>query len=133
MLAPLLSGEPSTVDVLEQTTPTYKGLVTDGQGNALPAASLATLTLSLYDIESSGTIVYINGRHSQNVLNANNVTVDTNGNLVWSIQVADTTLQEVLVQERHYALFTWTWVSAAGTETGRHLVILNVIHLVTVS
>lgn len=131
MLNPLIAGEPTTVDVLEQTTPKYTATITDDAGVALPAANLTTLTLSLYVIKSDGTIAYVNTRTSQNVLNTNNVTVDTNGLLTWSVQVADTTLVEALSYERHIALFTWTWSS--GAKTGRHELVLTVKHLQTVS
>lgn len=131
MLNPLIAGEPTTVDVLEQTTPRYTAVITDQLGNPLPAASLTTLTLTLYVIKSDGTIAYVNSRNNQNVLNANNVTVDSNGNLVWSLVVADTTLVEVLPVERHIALWTWTWSTGAGR--GHHEVWFAVTHLGTVS
>lgn len=129
MLNPLVAGEPSLVDVLEKTTPRYTAVIQDDQGNPLPAASLTTLTLFLYVIKADGTTSYIRGAAGtpQDILNANNVTVDGNGNLVWSLQVADTTLVETLDFERHLALFTWTW--AAGTRTGRHQLILVVKNL----
>jgi len=118
VLSPLVAGEPSVVDVLEKTTPRYTAILTDDTGAPIPAASLVTLTLFLYVIKADGTTSYIRGAAGapQNVLNANNVTVDTNGNLIWLIQVADTTLVETLPFERHFALFTWT----TATITGRH-------------
>ena len=118
MLSPLVAGEPSIVDVLEKTTPRYTAILTDDQLAPIPAASLLTLTLLLYVIKADGTISYIRGAAGvpQNVLNANNVTVDTNGNLVWAIQTTDTTLVEALPFERHIALWAWT----TATITGRH-------------
>lgn len=129
MLNPLIAGEPTLADVLEKTTPKYTAVVQDDSGNPLPAASLTTLTLFLYVIKADGTTQYIRGAAGapQDVLNVNNVTVDASGNLVWSIQVADTTMIETLDFERHLALFTWTW--AAGTRTGRHQLILVVKNL----
>lgn len=129
MLNPLVAGEPSTVDVLEKTTPRYTAVLRDDTGAAIPAASLVTLTLSLYVVKTDGTIGIVNSRNAQNVLNANNVTVDANGNLVWSVQVADTTLVETLPFERHIALWTWT----TATITGRHEVVLTVKNLLQVS
>lgn len=120
---------PQVFEVLEQTTPRYTAQILDDTGVALPAASLSTLTLSLYTLDSTGTAVYI--RNAQNVLNANNVTVDTNGNIVWSVQVADTTLANTALDfERHIALWTWTW--SGGLKTGRHEVILNVKNVTTI-
>lgn len=130
MLNPLVANEPSTVDVLEQTTPVYTATITDETGMPLPASSLSTLTLSLYVIRADGTITYINSRQSQNVLNANNVTVDSNGLVTWAIQVADTTLIDALPFERHLALWSWTWPT---NRAGKHELVLTVKHLGTVS
>ena len=127
MLTSLIAGEPSTVDVLEKTTPRYTAVITDDQGVAIPLVSLVTLTLFLYVIKSDGTPSYILGAAGapQNVLNANNVTADANGNLVWSIQTTDTTFVEALPFELHIALFTWT----TATITGRHELHLTVKNL----
>ena len=129
MLNPLVAGEPSTVDVLEKTTPAYTATVRDDAGNALPAASLTTLTLFLYVIKADGTTQYIRGAAGapQDILNANNVTVDANGLVTWSLQITDTTLVETLDFERHLAVFTWTW--SAGAKTGRHQVVFVVKNL----
>jgi hypothetical protein len=119
VLSPLVAGEPSIVDVLEQTTPRYTAILTDAQGQPIAAAALSTLTLFLYVIKTDGTTAYIRGALGapQNILNANNVTVDVNGNLVWALQTPDTTFVETnLPFERHLALFTWT----TPTITGRH-------------
>lgn len=130
MLTALIAGEPTTADVLDQTTPRYTARVEDNQGVAIPAASLLTLTLLLYVIKADGTYAYIRGSAGagQNVLNTNNVTVDTDGRLVWAIQVADTTLVEDIPVERHIALWTWTW----ATGTGRHELHLAVRNLLQV-
>lgn len=131
-LMPLIAGEPSVVDVLEQTTPRYEATIVDDEGNPIPSASLTTLTLSLYVIETDGSITYINGRNAQTVLNANNGTIDANGLFTWLLQAADTSLANpLLAVERHIALFTWTW--ASGTRIGRHEVVFNVKNLVGVS
>lgn len=123
MLTPLVSGEPSTADVLEGETPTYSATLTDDTGAVLPAAALSTLTLTLYVITTNGTITYLNGRNQQNVLNANNVTVTAAGLVTWSIQVADTTLVEAIAFERHIALWEWGW----GTgRAGKHELVLTV-------
>lgn len=131
MLTPLIPGEPSTADVLEKTTPRFTAILRDNTGTPIPAASLATLTLLLYVIKADGTYSYIRGSAGtgQNVLNTNNVTVDSNGNLAWAIQVADTTLVESVPFEAHIALWTWT----TSTQTGRHELRLNVKNLVQVS
>lgn len=117
MLTPLQPGEPSTVDVLEGETPRYTATLKDDQGVPLPAASLTTLTMKLYVIKSDGSHQFIRGAAGagQNVLNANNVTIDANGSIVWAMQVADTSLIEAVPFETHIALWEWTWpTSRAG-------------------
>ena len=132
MLSPLVANEPSTVDVLEKSTPVYTATVRDDTGAALPAASLTTLTLLLYVEKADGTRAYIRGSAltGQNVLNANNVVVDTNGLVTWSLQVADTTLNDgAMPFERHVALWHWTWGSARA---GYHELVLTVKNLTEV-
>jgi hypothetical protein len=109
----------------EKSTGIYTATIVGNDGvTPLPAATLLTLTLTLYVIKADGTVQTI--RSAQNVLNANNVTVDAAGLLTWSIQVADTTLVVSTVPfERHVALFQWTWASGAG----KHEVILSVKNL----
>lgn len=117
---------PLTYEVLEETTPKYTATILDDAGNALPIASLTTITLTLYVIKADGTIAYVNSRNAQNVKNANNVTIDSAGLLTWSLAVADTTLVEDLPFERHIALWEYTWGSSRA---GKHQVIVNVQRL----
>jgi hypothetical protein len=107
--------EPLSFDVLEQATGQFTATVVGNDGvTALPGATLSTLALTLYVIKTDGTIAYVNTRNAQNVLNANNVTVSAAGLVTWTLQVADTTLVEVLPFERHIALWEWTWPAGAG-------------------
>ena len=107
--------EPLTFAIDEKETGQYTASVVGNDGvTPLPGATLSTLTLTLYVIKADGTDGIVNTRDNQNVLNANNVTVDANGLLTWAIQTADTALIEVIPFERHIALFQWTWPSGAG-------------------
>jgi len=116
--------------ILEHSSGRYSGLLVGEDGvTGIPAATLLTLTLTLYVVQTNGTIAYVNGRNDQNVLNANNVTVDVNGNLVWSIQTLDTGLQQALPEERHIALFQFT---APNGVVGKHEMILIVKALLEV-
>jgi hypothetical protein len=111
----------------EKSTGIYTATIVGNDGvTPLPAATLLTLILTLYVIKADGTAQLI--RNAQNVLNANNVTVDAAGLLTWSIQVADTTMVEAVPFERHVALFQWTWASGAG----KHEVVLSVKNLAQV-
>lgn len=70
----------------ERTACQYTCTIKDETGTAIPAASLTALTLTLEDVDTAAAI---NSRSAQNVLNANNVTVNSSGLLTWQIQPAD--------------------------------------------
>jgi hypothetical protein len=121
---------PRTYPIDEKCSGQLTAVVVGNDGvTGIPAATLTTLVLTLYVIKADGTDSIVNGRNAQNVLNANNVTVDVNGNLHWVIQSADTALVEDIPFERHIALFEWTWPAGVG----KHEVILVVrnLHRVT--
>jgi len=116
--------------VRERCTAKYTATIEDESGTALAAASLTTLTLTLYDRET-GTI--INSRSAQNVLNANNVTVSAAGVMVWSMQPADNAIvgsPAAGQPEIHIALFEWTW--ASGAKAGKYEVQIDVTQLTKV-
>ncbi len=93
----------------------------DGNGVGNPT----TLILTLY-VEGDLTSI-INSRNGQNVLNVNNVTVDSSGNLTFLMQPADNQIINTNRKiERHVALFEWTWGS--GKES-RHEIIIPVENL----
>lgn len=101
--------------ILERTSRKYSAAIKDLDGVAVPAASLATMVLTLYSLHS---LAVINSRSAQNILNANNVTIDGSGNLVWEVQPADNQiLDDNLAIEIHRALFEWTW---GGGKAGKH-------------
>ena len=87
--------------------------------------SPSTLTLSLYVLGDTNTI--INNRNNQNVLNTNDVTVDTSGNLTWNMQPQDNQIMSSNRRlEYHVALFEWTW----GTgKAGKHEIVFPVENL----
>jgi hypothetical protein len=121
---------PHTYPIDEKCTGQCTARLVGNDGvTGISGAVLTTLVLTLYAIKADGTDAIINSRTQQNVLNANNVTVDTTGLLTWVIQSADTTLVEDLPFERHIALFEWTWPSGVG----KHEIILVVRNLHRVS
>jgi hypothetical protein len=116
--------EPLIFPIDEEESGRYTAIVVGNDGvTPLPAATLVTLTLTLYVIKQDGTDQVI--RNQQNILNANNVTVDAAGLLIWTVQPTDTTLVEAIPFEDHWALFEWTWADGAG----KHQVILRVRNL----
>ena len=116
--------------ILEKTTPVIKGTLKDENGAAIPAASLTTLTLTLYSM--AGIKPIINARQDQNVLNTNNVTVDSNGLLTWSLQEADTAIQATTIVnlETHRAVFAWGYGTA---KKGRYIIEHTIQNLEKVS
>lgn len=110
--------------VNEKCTAKYTATIKDEDGSAIPAASLTSLTLTLYDLSDPDRAI-INSRDGQNVLNANNVTVDSSGVVTWTMQAADNTIQnDDRYAERHKALFVFTWDS--GNKSGIHEVEFDV-------
>ena len=105
--------------VREKSSGKYTAVLKDETGAVIPASALTAITLTLYDL---ATNAIINNRDGQNVLNANNVTIDNSGNLVWSVQAADHALVRTSGRplEKHRAVFEYTWSS--GTKQDWHAV-----------
>ena len=116
--------------VREHTTPTYRATLKDKQGAVIPAADLTSVTLTYYIANNPSDKI----RASQNVLNANNVTIDASGVLVWWLQQADTIVRDqTLDKEEHVALFEYTWAGALGSEKDKHEVRIQVRRIVNVT
>lgn len=84
----------------------------------LPIDDLSTLTLTYFN-HSTGTTV--NGRSSQNVKNANNVSVSETCEVRWAMQAEDTTCADTTLEdgklERHEALFEWATADGIASST----------------
>ena len=98
-------------DVLsERSSARYTAILKDEAGVVIPAANINTLTLTLFNLKDESII---NSRSSQNVLNVNNVTIDSNGLLTWSIQGLDNPIVDnTQAFETHRALFEMVWDSS---------------------
>jgi hypothetical protein len=80
----------SVFNLPEQTRGDYSFVLRDRDGETVSFATLTTATLTLYLTDGVTTpFVYVNGRQNQNILNANNVTIDGDGRVTWDIQSAD--------------------------------------------
>lgn len=109
-----MSKTPTVFDRIlrEGSTAHYTAILKDEAGTVVPAAAIGALTLTLSNV-ADGAI--INSRTGQNVLNQNNVTVDANGLLTYTLQPADTAIQDsTLAYETHRATFQCTFNSGAG-------------------
>lgn len=86
---------------------------------SVPASSLSTATLTLYDVDTyvpdaSPIVGIINGRDGVDVLNAHGVTIDADGHVVWTMDPADNPIVTERRQiERHRAQFHFTWSGGA--------------------
>ena len=95
--------------VKERQTGIYSFAIKDEAQAAIPAAQLTTLTLTLESVEDG---LIVNARDGQNALNANNVTVDAAGIVMWTIQELDMAMIDTTRSiEVHRALFVFTWGS----------------------
>lgn len=113
--------------VLEKTTQLYTASFVDETGVGVGSTQLVSLTLTLYLATNPATM--INSRSTQNVLNANNVTVSSSGLMTWTMQPLDNAIIDgSLAQELHLALFQWTYGSS-GSKAGKHQVGFSVVNL----
>jgi len=87
--------------------------------DAITLSVLDTFQLTLYYYNSSlGNsdryhLATINSRYNQNIKNANNVTVSSQGAVTWVIQPEDNIkLNSDLEEELHVATFSWTYDSS---------------------
>lgn len=112
--------EPQTVEMTEGTTPDYRAHLVDVNEDPVPGDALDFLTLKYFNEYSE---VYINGREGFSVHNANGVTIDDAGLMVWRLRPEETViLDDSLHQEPHIALFEFSWAGPSGPEYGKHVV-----------
>lgn len=103
------------IEINQGETPKITGQLVDHSGAALTLAQLGTLTLTLYAYDL-GIKGILNNRRTQDVLNANNVTVDANGAFTWQLAQDDSGIANpnMATRERevHIARFDFTWGSS---------------------
>lgn len=93
--------------------------IKDQDDVAVPAASLTAATLTLHDLDtyepdSSPAVGIINSRDAQDILNANDVTIDSSGHVIWSVRPEDNPIVTRRRQlERHRAKFQFVWATGA--------------------
>lgn len=117
----------------ESSSAKLTATIKDETETAIPAASLSTLTLLLYDqateLATPGTTAaIINSRNRVDILNANGCTVSTGGLLSMTFTPADNVILNAnMSSERHVALFEYTY--AAGLKAGKEEVLIDVTNL----
>lgn len=101
----------------EQSSGTIEGDIVDANEDPVPAASLTAAELTLFDWDTgagggSPQPGIINDRNAQDVLNTNNVTIDSEGHFIWSVQPDDNVIVTARRQiERHRAMFYFAWAT----------------------
>lgn len=94
--------------------------------NDAPLSVNETTALTLLYVDQH-THAVINGRYNQNVLNANDVSMDANGYVEWALQVQDTAMVSLKrPSEAHTALFTFTWLDGAIVKVKHHEVQITI-------
>jgi hypothetical protein len=103
----------------EGATPVLQCTLVDSSGTAIALANINSLTLTQWIDNGSKPATIINSRKLQNVLNANNVTVNsTTGLVTWNLQAADTTMQSKdysVLEERHWFRFDLSYTAGGAT------------------
>ncbi len=111
-------------DAVEDAVALLKATLKDETDAVIPSTSLTKLTLTLWN-EADGSI--INSRNDQNVLNANNVTVDSSGKLAWTAQTADNPIiDDSKDYEFHVARFKFEYGGGNPTKRGYRYVRIRV-------
>ena len=90
----------------------------DLTGTAIIKANIITLTVTLFDWVTSAAI---NSRNAQNVLDANNGTVVSDGTLTLRLGPLDNIIvgsPASGTKEIHCCVFKWTWHDGVATRTG---------------
>lgn len=111
----------------EKTTWRYSGVLNDELAAPIPAASLSTLKLTLYNLAD---LAILNGVSAVSILNTDRGTVDALGNLAITFLPADSPIVDAtLGEETHIALIEWTY----GAKAGRHEVEFKVRNMALVA
>jgi len=106
---------PYLIEVTEGQTCIYTASLQNENGAAVGSATLSGARLTYYSV-NTGAI--INGRSSQNILNANNVTISAGGTLAWKLQEADVRIVDAPIADgaviAHRAVFVFEWLDSGS-------------------
>lgn len=131
MTIKLLDSEDDVVTIDEGESSNIIVQFTNG-GVAIAKNNLTTLKVTLFD---RATSTLINARNLQDVLDANNGAVATDGTLTLRLGPLDNIVVDATTPigglEEHIARFTWTWNDSISTRTGQEEVAFDVKKLAT--
>lgn len=102
------------IPAVERQSGVYTARLVDENLAGVGSTILTSFTLTLYD-RSTAQRTIINSRNAQDILNANQVTLDAAGNLQWTWLPADQAfVNPNRDTEEHVALFTAKWTDTSG-------------------
>lgn len=111
-------------DTRKASSASFQADMLDEDGEIVPGSTLQSLLLTLKHNAS-----VINGRNAQNVKNANGVTIDEKGHMIWTMDPRDNPINTPNLPdgttEQHKATFVWSW--AGGAKQGQIDILINVI------
>jgi len=114
-----MSTEQWTID--EGESGNITSILQNKVGNTLTKSEIGTLTITIIDLRSNSVV---NNRLNQNILDANDGTVSTEGELTFKLQPEDTVnvgSPKYFLEERQITI-QWTWVDLSGDiNTGKHV------------
>lgn len=116
-----------TTPVSARSTVVYTAQLVDQNGNGIPASSLTSLTLSLFD-KGSGAV--INNIQDVNILNTGRGVIDANGNLTITFSSADTIIIGTPFSGAlQYRSMVIMWTYNSGASNGRRQVDFSIMEL----
>jgi hypothetical protein len=116
-------------NIPENTSQRINFTVVDEDGVGIPAASLTSLTVTLYNKRDEAII---NSVDDIDILNANGGVVDVNGVGSWLMAPADNPILVTTSRagwEHHIALFEWAWGSGKKGKQPVKLKICDLKHV----
>ena len=107
-----MAGFVTVIQAVEKQSGFWAGRLLDENGAGVGSTILTSLTGTLYD---RATQAIINRRNAQNIINANQCTMDAAGNFRWDWVPADQTyVNPNRTIEEHVMLITAKWTRSDG-------------------
>ena len=132
-LPQILDDDGDVVDVPQGSACNIVATFKNVAGVAIAKASLLSLTVTLYDVETNAAI---NSRNAQSVLDANDGAVASDGTLTLRLGPLDAVIVSTTLTagevELHGVRFQWTWNDGVAVRTGRSTWIVRVEKVATV-
>jgi len=124
---------PSVINISDPiasgSTPQFTALIVDGTGASILPQQLGSLTLTICD---TLTGVIINDVQRTNILNVGRGALDVYGNLTITLQVADTSMDEVPGESSVQRSLILDWTYNGGVSANRCQINFNIVSLAAI-